>query len=319
MLKQNPSPVPPVTLGVDLGGSKLLACVVDRAGLIHAKVKQPTERRVGPDEVVGRIVALVERWQAEGLALEAIGVGVPGLVDHRRGLVQSSIMLDGWDEVELARRLTSATGLPSTIDNDVNLAALCELDLRGPVVARGDRCMLFVAVGTGIGGALCLGGQLWRGAAGVAGEIGNLRVAPQGDRCWCGRRGCLNTVASGSAIEAAAGIPSGTLAEHWRCRAAPVVEAVRAGARALGSGLVDAMHLLNPSLIVIGGGVAELGEEYLEEVRRAVQAEAFAEATASCLIERARAGYTAGAIGAAYLAATLVEDTAPLLIAGGAL
>jgi glucokinase len=308
----------PVTLGVDLGGSKLLACAVDRVGRIRATVRQATGRRVGPDEVVGRVAALVERLHDEGLPLSAIGVGVPGLVDHRRGLVLSSIMLDGWEEVDLARRLTVATGLPATIDNDVNLAALCELDQRGPAVARGDHCMLFVAVGTGIGGALCLGGQLWRGAAGLAGEIGNLSVDPHGRRCWCGRRGCLNTVASGSAIEAAAGIAPGTLAARWRRREPAVVEAVRAGARALGRGLADAIHLLNPSLIVIGGGVAQLGESYFEEVRRAVRDEAFAEAVAACRIEPSCVGYAAGAVGAASLAARLVEAPAPPLIAGGA-
>jgi glucokinase len=300
-----PWPAPPVTLGVDLGGSKLLACAVDSAGRIHATVRQEIDRRTSPEEVVGRVAALCERLHDDGLPLSAIGVGVPGLVDHRRGLVLSSVMLDGWEKVDLGRRLAAATGLPATLDNDVNMAARCELGQRGLAVARGDRCLLYVAVGTEIGGALCLDGQLWRGAAGVAGEIGHLVADPQGRRCICGRRGCLNTVASGPAIEIAAGIAPGTLAEHWRRREPAVVEAVRAGARVLGRGLADVIHLLNPSLIVLGGGVAQLGEAYFEEVRSAIAAEAFAEAFATCRIEPSRVGYAAGAIGAAYLAATL--------------
>jgi glucokinase len=218
-----------------------------------------------------------------------------------RGLVHSSVMLDGWHDVPLARRIAARVGVPCRVDNDVNTAAIAEAHVRG-----GARAMVFVAVGTGIGGALVLDGRLWRGASGVAGEIGNMTIARDGRRCRCGRRGCLNTVASGSAIERALGLRPNALARGAGSRAR-VRRAARIAAEALGVGLGNVMNLLNPSLVVIGGGVAFLGAGFLETLRRRARAEAFSEATRACRLERTRAGYEAGAIGAALLALSYLD------------
>jgi glucokinase len=263
-----------------------------------------------------RIVAdVLLEARAAGLDPSAVGLGFPGLADTARGVARSSVMLDGWREVALAKRVALATGLECAVDNDVNAAALAELRARGvPGAGAGtsagaggrsgdDGAMLFVAVGTGIGGALALGGRLYRGASGVAGEIGNTTVDLHGPRCFCGRRGCLNALASGTAIERRLGIAPGTLAAHVAAdadgRAWPVLEQA---AWALGAGLANAINLLNPELIVLGGGVARLGARFLAAVERAAREEAFAEAAAACRIEAARAGYEAGAVGAALLA-----------------
>jgi len=286
-----------LTLGLDVGGSKLLAALVDGDGRIRRVARQATGRGFGPASLVELAIERVERLRAAGEAPGAIGVGFPGLVDHARGVVRSSIMLDGWREVPLAAAIERAAGLPCIVDNDVNAAAVCEAALRGD----GDS-MLFVAVGTGIGGAICLGRELWRGAGGVAGEIGNVVVERGGLPCRCGRRGCLNTVASGAAIERAAEIAPGSLAREWRAGNPRLGRAVEDAAAALAVVLGDVANLLNPALIVLGGGVAELGAPWLARVERHLRGEAFPEALERCRLELARSGYRAGAVGAALLA-----------------
>ena len=162
--------------------------------------------------------------------------------------------------------------------------------------------MLFVAVGTGIGGAITFGRRVWRGSSGVAGEIGNIVVDRGGPRCWCGRRGCLNTLSSGSAIEHSAGIPAGTLAARFQSGDADVRFAVDDAARALAIGLGNAVNLLDPSLLVIGGGVAQLGAPWLASVQRHLVGQAFVEALSSCRVELSQGGYEAGARGSAMIA-----------------
>lgn len=287
-----------LTLGLDVGGSKLLAALVDGEGRVRRVAKQATGRGFGPAALVERAAERVARLRAAGEAPAAIGVGFPGLVDHTRGVVRSSIMLDGWREVPLAAAIERAAGLPCAVDNDVNAAAVCEAALRG----HRSESMLFVAVGTGIGGAICVGRELWRGAGGVAGEVGNVVVERGGLLCRCGRRGCLNTIASGAAIERAAAIAPGSLAREWRAGRPRVRRAVEEAAAALAVVLGNVVNLLNPSLIVLGGGVAELGAPWLARVERRLHGEAFAEALEGCRVELARSGYRAGALGAALLA-----------------
>ncbi len=296
-----------LTLGVDVGGSKILACLIDEECVIRAQERHVTGRDTTPANVIKRIEELTHRFISQGATPSAIGIGFPGLVDHELGVVRSSIMLDRWREVPLAAEILGATGIPCVIENDVNAAAIYESALR----SHDADSMLFVAVGTGIGGALTFEGRLWRGASGVAGEIGNMVIDRDGALCWCGRRGCLNTVASGPSIETAAGIGAGTLAEKWQAEDPSVIRAVDEGARALAIGLGNAANLINPSLIVLGGGVAELGPRWLGTVQKYFHTEAFHEITAICRIDLARAGYQAGAVGAARLANEALRNKAP--------
>jgi glucokinase len=285
-------------VGIDIGGTKLLACVVDDAGKVRRRFVRPTGRATGPREaleLIGEIGCAIRRR----VDLAAVGIGFPGLVDHGRGAVRSSVMLDGWRDVPLAHRVAELLGVPCTIDNDVNAAALAELARRRGGPPGG---MLFVAVGTGVGGAIALGGRLWRGATGVAGEIGNTTIARDGPRCWCGRRGCLNVLASGTAIEDHLGVGRGALAMLVARREPRALAAVAAAAAALGIGVANAMNLLNPALVVFGGGVGRLGADFLAAIERTARAEAFPEAAEGCRFELARAGYEASAVGAALLA-----------------
>ena len=291
------------TLGLDLGGSKLLAAVVAGDGTVLDRERLPTGRATGPAQAIALVRRAVSALRDRGADFAAAGLGFPGLVDHSRGLVRSSVMLDDWKEFPLAERLAETLEMPCLVDNDVNMAAYAEI-ARRKEDRDGLATTLFVFVGTGIGGAIAIDGSLYRGPGGLAGEIGNTTIDHAGDTCWCGRRGCLNTLASGSAIAAALGGGS-SLAERFNSGDPEAVRAVERGAHWLGVGLGNAINLLNPTLVILGGGVAELGPRWLAAVRKAAQEEAFVEAAGACRFELALAGYEAGAIGAGLMARSL--------------
>jgi glucokinase len=293
------------TIGLDLGGSKLLACLIGEDGLIRGRAIRATGRATGPAEACRLICdAAGELGQRFG-GFGAAGVGFPGQVDFPRGTVGGSVMLDGWLDVPLADLVAERLEMPCVVDNDVNCAAVAELQQRK---GEAPDSMLFVAVGTGIGGAITLGDRVWRGHTGVAGEIGNVTIDRHGPKCWCGRRGCLNTFASGAAIERQ--LEGGSsLTDQVGSRDPRVTAVVQQAAEALGIGLANALNLLNPALVVLGGGVAQLGNPWLEVVARTARAEAFPEA-GRCRFELARAGYEAGAVGAALLAMECLKSPA---------
>lgn len=263
-------------LGIDVGGTKLLGQVFADDGSVEQRWRFPTGRGFGPSDLLARVDAMLANSERR---VSAIGVGFPGLVDFDRGLVRSTVMLDGWPELALAEELERRTGLPCVVDNDVNMAALAELAARG-----GCDSMIFVAIGTGIGGAVVIGGRLYRGATGVAGEVGNTSIDRHGAQCMCGRRGCLNTTSSGTAIEAG----------HCPDEAA----------RCLGFGLANAVQLLNPELVVLGGGVTERGDSFVRRVAETMNREVFPEAR--CAVERSVVGYEAAVVGAGLSARQVV-------------
>ncbi|HET8946026.1 MAG TPA: ROK family protein [Candidatus Polarisedimenticolia bacterium] len=300
---------PGATLGLDLGGSKLLAVVVGGDGTVLDRERLPTGRTTGPGEAIALARQAAGALRARGADFAAAGLGFPGLVDHSAGLVRSSVMLDDWKDVRFADRLSEALAVPCLVDNDVNMAAFAEIARRR---TDGDppATTIFVFVGTGIGGAIAIDGALYRGPGGLAGEIGNTTVDHAGEVCWCGRRGCLNTLASGSAIAAALGNGGTALAERFLNGDPVTVRVVERAAHWLGVGLGNAINLLNPALVVLGGGVAELGPRYLATVRQAALRESFAEAAGACRFELARAGYEAGALGAGLMARPLAAPGA---------
>lgn len=282
-------------LGLDLGGSKLLACLIDEDGAVIGRVVLPTGRATGPAEALRLAVEAARQLREAAGPFGAAGIGFPGLVDFSEGIARGSIMLDGWRDVPLAAQLAGELGVPCLLENDVNAAAVAELKCRQH---DPPGSMLFIAVGTGIGGAIVLDNRLWRGHTGVAGEIGNVTIDRHGPLCWCGRRGCLNTSASGAAMEQFfAGDPRPDQVLHE-------------AAAALGIGIANALNLLNPALVVLGGGVARLGPRWLDAVASRARAEAFPEA-AQCRIEMARAGYEAGAVGAGLLAIEATTTAVP--------
>lgn len=249
----------PLALGLDLGATKTLGVVLDEDGAVVDEERTGT--RPGPDGVVATAAHVVEalRRRAGEARVGTVGLGLPGLVDAERGRVRHAVNLglDG-EWLPVGELLASRIGVPVAVENDVNAAAL-------GAAALGDTDdLVYLSVGTGLAAGLVLGGRLHRGGLGAAGEIGHVSVDPSGARCGCGQRGCLETVASGSALAAA-----------WACADASPGEAVFAAAEAgdaravavrdrFAAGLADAVHLValavDPRTIVLGGGVAAVGE-----------------------------------------------------------
>ena len=222
----------PLLAGVDVGGTKVAALLVDADGQLLARaVRSMVEggRPLGIEPVVGAVEAALAAAGATADDLGAIGIGVPGGVDPEDGVVRHATNLE-WVDVPLASHLERAFGAPCHVENDVRLAAA---GLIGHDVAGGARSLAYVAVGTGIGAGLVLDGRLYRGERGVAGEIGHVIVDPAGPACRCGQNGCLEAIASGPAIarQAEDALTTGTQLGARRRRSAHLQGRLRRGPR----------------------------------------------------------------------------------------
>lgn len=259
----------PAGLGLEVGVDHLAVCVVDLSGAIRAQGRVAAANRGrAPGPVLAELSALAEGVVAEarGLGLRPVGaaLAVPGLVDGASGTVVHAPNL-GWREQQLPRTLL---GLALDLENEANLGALAEL------WQGGAQDVVHVSAEAGIGAALVVGGRLFRGARGFAGELGHVPLHPDGHRCACGARGCLEQYAGERAVLAAAGI--GTAAGDWIAlladRAAGgeprVLSALEQAGRALGTALAGTVNLVDPSAVVLGGAYAELGEWLLPGMRR---------------------------------------------------
>jgi glucokinase len=309
----------PLAVGIDVGGTKIAGLLVDVPGggrvVDRLVVETPAE---SAERTVEAIVEVARKLgSAQGAA--AVGVGAAGLVD-RRGVMRFAPNV-AWRDLPLAQRLGDEIGLPVVVDNDANAAAWGEFRLGA---GREHPDMLLVTVGTGIGGGILSGGKLLRGAHGLAAEIGHIIVEPGGPVCGCGNRGCWEQVASGRAIErlgreAAADHPDSLIGRMAggdpRTVTGPAVtEAARQGdvvarailelvGRRLGEGIAGLVNILDPDLVVVGGGAAQAGDLLLEPARRAYReaVEGF-EHRPEVGIVPAALGNEAGAVGAADLA-----------------
>jgi glucokinase len=304
-------------VGIDIGGTKIAALRVTSDGDIETITVIPTPA-TDQDAALPAIEAAANAVIDDSVV--GIGVGMAGLVDVRRGVLLETPNLV-WRNLPLAEGLRAAFGLPVTVDNDATAAAWAESRLGA---SRGYDDSLFVGVGTGIGGGIVSGGRLVRGAHGLAGEVGHMIVEPDGPRCGCGNRGCWEQVASGLAISRAArravvewpGSPLARLAggDPERATGELVTEAARAGdevalailaevGRRLGEGVAGLVNVLDPEVVVIGGGVGESGDLVLMPIREAFAASVEGvEVRPPVPIEPAALGNDAGGIGAALLA-----------------
>jgi glucokinase len=305
--------------GVDLGATKILSVVLDAQHRVVGEDTRLTQAASGgPEAVIERMVASV-KTAAAGRKLRGAGISAAGPADLVRGIVTTPPNLPGWHDVPLARLVSEALGLPAVLENDANAAAVAEHRLGA---GRGARHIVLITVGTGIGGGLILDGRLYRGASGGAGEIGHMQLEPEGRVCGCGRRGCLEALASGRALAAdAAAIvaaePDGLVARIAKDeRVSPdarvlalaaqrgdasAADAIDRAGRYLGAGLANLIDVFNPELIVIGGSLRKLGERYLGPAREVAKRDAFAQHFADVRIVEAELGDEAPAIGAALL------------------
>jgi glucokinase len=306
--------------GIDVGGTKIAGGVVDRDGqvLAHATVESPAEEVEAIEEA---IVGLVTDLRAEH-AIEAVGVGAAGYVDVSRSTVLFAPNL-AWRNVDLRAELEPRLDLPVVIENDANAAAWGEFTYGA---GHDVDDLLLVTVGTGVGGGLVLDGELYRGAFGVGGEVGHLRVVRDGQLCGCGKHGCLEQYASGSAlvrnaraaasggghaadalVEQAGGDPHAIdgplITRAAREGDAFAVEQLANLGRWLGEGIAMLATVLDPAVVAVGGGVGDARDLLLDPVR-----EAFARHLSGlpyrplAEVRRATLGNRAGLIGAADLA-----------------
>ncbi|WP_460829687.1 ROK family protein [Nocardioides hungaricus] len=295
-----------MNVGLDIGATKTLGLVIDDAGAILAEVREATEP--GTDGVVRTAARVVEALRAAtGEPLTgAVGVGIPGLVDSANGTVKHAVNLglDG-DWFALGERLGERLGVEVVVENDVNVATL------GAVAMSGEDDLVYLSIGTGLAAGLVLEGRLRRGDHGAAGEVGHIPVDPHGVLCECGQRGCLETIASGRAL-ATAWPSSGQVppAQALFAAAQDGDEKAMALREEFAAGVASAIRVLalavDPRTVVLGGGVAQLGEQLRVAVASALREQA---ATSPFLASLDLAGrlsvvpadYPVAAVGAAHL------------------
>lgn len=305
-------------VGVDIGGTNLRVGMVPfGGGMPVAVASEPTRGEEGERQVVRRIVEMIHSsMDAVGGGVAGIGIGVPGPLDRERGIVIEAPNL-GWRDLPLRDLVADGTRLSVTLDNDANCAAYGEWWLGA---GRGVGRLIGLTLGTGIGGGVVLGGEIYHGASDAAGEVGHTSVHFAGRRCACGSRGCVEAYASGSGIAARAlegigGAPDSTLAalaarDQVLVTAEAVCDAAAAGdayagrlleetARILAVAVANLVHLFNPDVIVIGGGVAAAGDRIFSPLRAEVCRRTFKSAMRACRIVAAELPDTAGLIGAA--------------------
>jgi glucokinase len=304
---------------IDLGGTKIYTILANENGHILTHIRLDTRAQEGPEVIIRQMADSVHQVLSqagkEPARLQTAGVCAAGFFDWRQRVLVHSPNMPGWNNVPLETKLSEALHVPVLAENDANAAALGEARQGA---GRGSSDVIYITVSTGIGAGLILDGRIYRGTGGFAGEAGHMVVKPDGPLCGCGRHGCLETVASGTAIarEANGAIERGrvTLLTQLAKEAGGRVSApdVFAAARQndgvareilgqayhyLGIALVNLINLLNPEVIVIGGGVAQAGDDFFEPLRTIIKKNAIPPAAAAVTLRPAQLGVEAGVAG----------------------
>ncbi len=310
-----------LSIGVDIGGTKVLGGVVDRSGKILTTHRKDTPKQGG--EALTQTIADVILELKAKFSASYVGISAAGFVSSDRKTMLAAPNISGWNGINLENEISARVNLPVVIENDANAAAWGESRYGA---GRGENQMMMLTVGTGIGGGVVVNGALHRGAYGIAGEFGHVRVVPEGHLCGCGARGCFEQYASGNALmrharEAIAGSPdashnllargNGTIeglnGKHITEAAQDgdmvALAAFNTTAQWLGAGIASLAVILDPACVVIGGGVVDAGEILLAPTRAAVERYMpFQGKHPSPRIVAAELGNEAGVVGAADLA-----------------
>ncbi len=312
-------------IGIDVGGTKIMAVLYDRYFHPLAKARTKTRPSEGEKHFLGilrdAVRQVLKETHLDKEEVLGVGLGCPGIINEKRGVVLSSPNIRFLKNYPLTQKLSKATGLPATAANDVKAGLYGEQQFGA---AKGCRNVVGVFIGTGIGGAAIADGRMIYGAAGGAGEMGHIQVDPSGPLCGCGKRGCLEAVASRLAIASEAAvlaarqqapalfrkagtdlsdIRSGTLAKAIRSGDRSLELLVRNKARLIGTVLGGLVNVLNPELIVLGGGLAEALSRYLvPEADTAMRQSAMPALSKTVKIVPAKLGDYAVAMGAAKMA-----------------
>ena len=310
-------------LGIDIGGTNLVVgSVAEDGSALHALDSEPTHAEAGQTDVLDRLITLAQRTiertrqEVSGADIIGVGVGAPGPLDTKRGIVLLTPNL-GWVNLPLRQIIHERLGLPAALDNDANCAVLGEWWMGA---ARGTRNAIGITIGTGIGGGIIVDGKLYHGASDCAGEIGHTTIDTEGRRCKCGNYGCLEAYASGPniALRAVEELKAGAvsrLADYVggdlrQVTAQTVYQAAHDGdqlalevvndtAKFLGVGIANLLNVFNPEVVVVCGGVTLAGDRLFDPLRREVARRAFKPAVSVCRIIPCELSGTAGVYGAA--------------------
>jgi glucokinase len=278
-----------LTVGVDVGGTKVLGGVVDASGKVLATSRRDTPREGGI--ALTKTIAEVALELMQDHSITAVGVSAAGFVSSDRKTMLATPNIADWNGVQLEVELTKLIGLPVVIENDANAAAWGEAKFGA---GRNQAHMMMLTIGTGVGGGIVVNNELYRGAFGIAAEFGHLRVVPEGHLCGCGARGCFEQYASGSALRRHAreaisaspdlarnllargdgtidGLTGQAITDAAREGDAVALAAFQTTAQYLGAGIASLAVLLDPSCVVIGGGVIDAGEILLAPTREAMK------------------------------------------------
>jgi glucokinase-like ROK family protein len=310
-------------LAADLGATSIDVAVADLSAQVLVHRSEPSDVAAGPESILDRVEALFDEVAstvpADAGPLCGIGVGVPGPVEFTTGRPVSPPIMPGWHGYPIRERLEARYGAPVWVDNDVNIMALGEWRWG---VARGHRNVVWVKIGTGIGAGLISDGMLHRGAQGAAGDVGHIQIVDEGVVCRCGNIGCLEALAGGAALARDAEIAAHSGRSPWLVDAlarGPIdartvavgashgdpacVELLQRSGRFVGHMLASVVNLFNPSLIVIGGGVADSGNLFLATIRETVYRRSLPLATRELQMLPSGLGPVAGVIGASAMVA----------------
>lgn len=303
-------------MGIDLGGTHIRVALANQHGIILTRRRVRTPVAEGRAAIMSCLIGLVEQLGSEVSELTAIGVGAPGLVDMQAGSIKHAPTLPGWRDVSLAHMLRERMGVPVFLANDASLAALGEYTYGA---GKGLQHFLYLTVSTGIGAGIIVDGQLVLGLHGSAGEVGHMIVEPGGAICACGGRGHLETLASGTAIarlarEALAtgqqsllqqqqesgptGITAADIAQAAEQGDALALDLLKNAGRYLGYAVINLVHLFNPQMIAIGGGVSSANELVFGPMREVVYTGLMPAFQRDFQLVKATLGDDAGIIGA---------------------
>jgi len=310
-----------LTIGIDVGGTKVLGGVVDEAGKVLTTARKDTPRQGG--SALTQTIADVAKELLQQHSVASVGVSAAGFVSSDRKTMLATPNIADWNGVDLDHQLTALIGLPVVIENDANAAAWGEAKFGA---GKNQDHMMMLTVGTGIGGGIVVNGALYRGAFGIAAEFGHMRVVPDGHICGCGARGCFEQYASGNALlrhareainaspEVArnllsrgdgtvAGLTGQAITEAARDGDAVALAAFNTTGQWLGAGIASLAVLLDPACVVIGGGVIDAGEILLKPTRESLERNMpFAGKHPYPQIIAAQLGNEAGLVGVADLA-----------------
>ncbi len=298
-----------VVAGVDIGASHTSVALADLAGVVLAERRAELDVASGPEKVLGwaqdAIGKLMKEQKRTVAELSAIGLGLPGPVEHSTGRAINPPIMPGWDRYDVPHHIQQTFAVPVLVDNDVNIMALGEQHAHLPDV----KDLVFIKVATGIGAGLISGGELQRGAQGAAGDLGHVQVARGADvTCRCGNRGCLEAIAAGPALarnlrDLGVAAESGQdVVDLVRGGDTAAGQVVRQAGRDIGEVVATVVNVMNPSAVVIGGAMADAGESLIAGIREVVYNRSLPLATEHLTITTSRAEGRAGVIGAAALA-----------------